>query len=125
MNNGTCFAVDCSRGSWVSQLGVVLVSHPLRLGLGVRLSAQSTPPSARVFNVDGFSWVIRDILGRVVLVTEHDVFLGDVGVNSRSDGSRVRIAHVAEDEIVSSRERRARVYEMYGRTERRRLVRSR
>ena len=52
-----------------------------------------------MFNVDGCSWVIdepiRDILGRAVLVTEDDVFLGD----TRCGGSRVRIAHVADDEV--------------------------
>ena len=54
-----------------------------------------------MFNVDGFSWVtdepVCDILGRAV-------FVGDMGVHSRGDGSRVRMSQV--DEIVSWRERR-------------------
>ena len=85
------------------------------------VSAQSTPASASVFNVDGFSRVndepIRDLLGRTVVVTEDDVFLGDMGVHSRSDGSRVRIAHFADDLVVSWHERRVRVYELFGHTE--------
>ena len=43
------------------------------------LSSKSTPPSARVSNIDGFLWVVdepvRDMLGRRILVTENDVFL--------------------------------------------------
>ena len=46
------------------------------------MSSQSAPPSTRVSNFDGFSWVIdepvRDMLGRAVFVTEKDVFLGDM-----------------------------------------------
>ena len=34
-------------------------------------------------------------------VTDNDVFLGDMGVHSRADGSRVRISLVADEEIVS------------------------
>ena len=59
------------------------------------VSSQSTPPSARISNLDGFSWVIderaRDVLGRMqFFVIESDVFLGVMGVHSRADGSRVR-----------------------------------
>ena len=70
----------------------------------------------------GFSWVtdetVRDMLGRAVFVTESDVFLDDMGVHSRADGSRVRISQVADDEIVSLRERRFHAYEVFYRTER-------
>ena len=108
--------MDWSRGSWLSQLGVVLLFPPseasLELETALPVSAQSTPPSARVFKVDGFSWVldepVHDILGRAVLATEDDDFLGDVGVHSHGDGSRVRMTHVAEDEVVSLHERRVR-----------------
>ena len=94
----TCLLVDCSRGSWVSQLGVALLSHPLMLRSSVRLllpaSAQPTPPSARVFPMlmvsrGSFDDPIRGIFGRAVLVTEDDVFLGDMGVHSRSGWSRI------------------------------------
>ena len=48
------------------------------------VSSQAAPPSARVLNVDGFSWVIGepvfDTLGRAVFVTEDKAFLGDMGV---------------------------------------------
>ena len=62
------------------------------------MSTQPAQPSARVFNVDDFSWVIDepvcDILGRPVLVAE-DVFFfwrRDMGVHSaRAAGSRVRV----------------------------------
>ena len=50
------------------------------------VSSRSAPQSARVFNVDGFSWVFvelpGDFSGRAVLVTENDVFLRDMGVHS-------------------------------------------
>ena len=86
------------------------------------VSPRSTPQSVRFFNVDGFSWVIdeviRDILWRAILVTEDDVFLGDMGVHFRSDASRVRFAHVADDGVVSWYERRGRAHELFGRTER-------
>ena len=107
VNSWRCLPVDCSRRSSVSLLGVALflfAEGSLQRETVFPVSAKSTPPYAHVFNVDGFSWVIdepvRDILGRVVLVTEVDVFLGDMGVQSRSDG-RVHIAHVADDEEVS------------------------
>ena len=55
------------------------------------VNSQSAPPSARAFDVDGLSWVIDepvgDMRGRAVSVTEDVVFLGDVGVHSRADGS--------------------------------------
>ena len=55
---------------------------------------QSTPPSARVSNIDGFSWVIDepvcDRLGRAVFVTENNVFLGDMDFRSRTEESRLR-----------------------------------
>ena len=44
----------------------------------LHVSSQSAPPSARVFNVDGFSCVsyeaVCDILGRAVFVTGDDVY---------------------------------------------------
>ena len=72
VNNATC--VDCSHDSWMSQLGVALLIPPAEVSLereaSVHVSTQSTLPSARVFNVDVFSWVVDelvcDILGRVV-----------------------------------------------------------
>ena len=74
------------------------------------VSSLSAPPSAHVFDVDGFSWVldepVDDMPGRAVSVTEGVVFLGDVGVHSLGDGSRIRILQAADDEIVSWRERR-------------------
>ena len=72
------------------------------------VSSQSTSPSARVFNDDGFSGIIddpvRDMLRRAVFVAENDVFLGDMCVHSRVDGSRVRNSQVADEQIVSWRE---------------------
>ena len=44
------------------------------------------------------------MLGRAVFVTENDVFLGDMGVHSRTDGSRVRRLHAYE--AVSRSERK-------------------
>ena len=86
------------------------------------VSTQSVAPFDRVFNVDGFSWVIDepvcDILGRAVLVTEDDVFLGDRDVHSCGDGSRVRISQVADDAIVSWREQRFHTNELFSRSER-------
>ena len=41
-------------------------------------------------------------------------FLGGVGVLTRDDGSRFRVAHVADDEVVPWRERGARVFEAAG-----------
>ena len=86
------------------------------------VSSQSTPPSARFSDIDGLSWVMdepaRDTLGRAVFATENDVFLGDMGVHSRADGSRDRISQVADDEIVSWRERRFHAYEAFSCSER-------
>ena len=66
-------------------------------------SSQSAPPSAGVLNVDGFSWAIdepvRDMRKRAVSVIEDDVFLGDTGVHSRGDGSRVRTSQVVDEEL--------------------------
>ena len=45
----------------------------------------------------------NQLLGRTFFVTENDVFLGDEGVHSQADGSRVRISQVADEEIVSWR----------------------
>ena len=74
------------------------------------VSFESTPPSVRVSNIGGFSWVIdelvRDILGRAVFVTENDVFLGDMGVHSRGGGCGGRTSHVAVEEMVSCRDGR-------------------
>ena len=84
------------------------------------VSSQSTPPSARVSNIDGVSWVIdelvSDMLGRAV--NENDVFHGDMGVHSRADGSRVRRSEVADEEVVSFRERRFHADEAFSRDER-------
>ena len=51
------------------------------------VSSQTTPPSACVFNIDGF------FACSGFFVIENDVFLGV--------HSRVRVSQVAEDEIVS------------------------
>ena len=51
--------------------------------------------------------------GRAGFVTEDKRFRGDVGVYSRGDGSRVRRLQVADDEIVSWRERRAHADEFF------------
>ena len=81
----------------------------------VPVISQSAPASVRVSNIDGFSWVfdelVRDMLGRAVFVID-DVFLGDKGLHS-ADWSRVRISQVADDEIVSWRERRFQAYEVF------------
>ena len=49
------------------------------------MSSQSAPPSARVLNIDGFSWVIGervcDMPGREVSVTMDEALLRDVGVH--------------------------------------------
>ena len=67
-------------------------------------SSQSVSVSGHVSNIDVFSWDIdepvRDMLGRAVFVPENDVFLDDMDVHSCADGSRVRILHFADDEIV-------------------------
>ena len=46
------------------------------------MTSQSAPPSARVFHVDVFSWVIDELvcvtLERAVFVTDDEVFLGDM-----------------------------------------------
>ena len=113
-----------SRSRTTFPLAEVLVEREPALPV----SSQSAPPSARVFNVDGFSCVIdepvRDMLGRAVFVTENDVFLGDVGVRSRADWSRVRISLVADDGIVSWRERRFHAFDAFPRNERNADVRS-
>ena len=57
-------------------------------------------------------------LGEPFFVAENDVFLGDMGVHARADGFRVCISQVANEEIVSCRERRLHVYEVFSRTER-------
>ena len=61
---------------------------------------------------------VRDMLWRAVFAIENDVFLVDMGVHSRTDGSRVRISQVADDEIVSWHWRRFHAYEVFSRTER-------
>ena len=48
-----------------------------------------------------FLELVGDLLGRAVFVTEGEAFLGDVGVFSRGDGSRVRISQFADDENAS------------------------
>ena len=58
------------------------------------------------------------MLGRAVSVTEDVVFLGDRGVHSLGDGSRVRIPQAADDGIVSWRERRVHTCELPSRSER-------
>ena len=80
------------------------------------VSSQSAPPSARVSCIDGFSWVIdelvRDMLSRAVFVTEHDVFLGDMGVRSLVlMGEFAFHRSQTIDEIVPMGERRFQVYE--------------
>ena len=61
--------------------------------------------------------LFRDMLGRAVFVTENDVFPGDIGVHSQADGSRVRISQIADDEIVSWRERRIHANEAFSAVE--------
>ena len=63
-------------------------------------SATPAPSSARVFNVD-----------------EEDVFLDDMGVHSRGGVSRVRVPHLADDELVSWCGRRVRACELFSRCE--------
>ena len=68
----------------------------------IPMNSQSAPPSARVSDVDGFSWVsdepVGDMLVLALSVTEDVVFLGDMGVHSLGDGSRILISL---DEMVS------------------------
>ena len=117
VNDATCLRVDYSRELWVSHHGVARLSHLLRFPLlvcstagfslereaALPVSSQSTPPSGRVSKLMVFSWVIdepvRDMLGRAVFVTENDVYLGDMGVHSRPDGSRVRMSQVADEDL--------------------------
>ena len=92
-----------TRGVFSRVMGVATPSRPafppaealLERETALPVSAQSTLPSALVFYVDGFSWVIdepfRDILGRAVLFTEDDVFLENVCVHSRSGESALRM----------------------------------
>ena len=54
------------------------------------MSSQSAPPSARVVNVVGFSWVIDEPVCDMLFFTEDEAFLDDMGVHSRGDGSRFR-----------------------------------
>ena len=86
------------------------------------VSSQSTPPSARVSNVDGFRGSLMNLfvtcLDEQFFVTENDVFLGAMGVHSQADGSRVRISQVADEEIVSWHELRFHAYEAFSRSER-------
>ena len=58
--------------------------------------------------------LVRDML---VFVTENDVFLGDMGVHSRTGGSRVRVSQAEDEEIVSWRERQFHAYEAFSRSE--------
>ena len=55
--------------------------------------------------------------GRETLVTKDDVFLRDIGVQSRDGVPRVRISEFAEDELVSWRGRRVRACELFSRCE--------
>ena len=75
------------------------VEASLEREAALTVSSQSTPPSARVSNIDGFSWVIDepvlDMLGGAFFVIENDVFLGDMGVHSQTGGSRPPISQVA------------------------------
>ena len=73
------------------------------------MNSQSAPPSARVSDVDGFSWISDEPVGnmpvRAVSVAEDVVFLGDMGVHSLGGGSRVRISRAEDNEMVSWQER--------------------
>ena len=62
------------------------------------VSVQATPSSTPASNVDGFPWVIDEPLPDL---PRRLVFPGDTGVSSRNDGSRVRVAHVADDDVTS------------------------
>ena len=92
------------------------------------VSSQCAPPSARVSNIDGFSWVIgepvRDMLGRKFLSLRMMSFWVTWGVQSRADGSRVRISQVADEELVFLREGRFHAYEAFSRNERNASARS-
>ena len=115
MNESTCLRVDCSHKFWVITSRSRTAFPPAEVSLereaALPVSSQSTPPSARVSNIDAFSWVIdepvRDMLGRAGFVT-----------HSRADGSRVRISPVADEEIVSWREHRFHTYEAFSRSKR-------
>ena len=69
------------------------------------MRSQSARPSARVFDVDGFSWVfvepVGDMLVRALSVAKDVVFLGDMGVHSLRDESHIRISLTADEEMVS------------------------
>ena len=86
------------------------------------MNSQSTPSSARVSDGEGFSWVsdepVDDMLVRAVLDTEDVVFLGDMGVHSLGNRSRIRISQAADDEIVSWRKPRVHACELFSRSER-------
>ena len=73
------------------------------------MSVKATPPPTLVFNVDGFSWDFGEplfgVLGRAVPLLRK-MFSLDTSASTRDDGSRVRNAHVADDELVPWRERR-------------------
>ena len=77
------------------------------------VSSESFPPSARVSNIDGFSWVIdspvRDMLGRAVFVTENELFLS---------APEFAFQRSRTMQIVSLRECRFHAFEVFSRTER-------
>ena len=76
------------------------------------MHSQSGPASARVSDGDGSSWVfgehIGEILVQAVFVAEDVVFLGDIGVHSLGDGSRIRISLAADGDGLLARTARPR-----------------
>ena len=108
VNDSTCVRVWIALTSHGitsrSRTAFTLSEISLEREAALPVSFLSTPLFARISNVVGFSWVsdelVRGMVGRAVFVTENDVFLGEMGVHSRANGSRVRISRVADDEIV-------------------------
>ena len=74
--NDCCLVGVASRNCAALSPAEVSLEHEAAL----HVSSQSVPPSARVFNVDGFLCVsyeaVSDILGRAVFVTGDDVYPG-------------------------------------------------
>ena len=101
MNDSTCLRVDCCHESRVSHRGVVLLSHLLKFHSSVRLLCQGIPSQHHHPLAFSMLMVFRGSLTNLFvtcldeqfLVTENDFFLGDMGVHSRADGSRVRISN--------------------------------
>ena len=74
--------------------GGTMVAQAIGRDAALPKGSLPSPPSARALKVDGVPSVIGELVwdgpGRAVFVTEGEAFLGDIGVCSRGDGSRVR-----------------------------------